>query len=98
MLLEGRSGMVQRALTAIGQTLRGTAAAIRSRAKIVLTVSAAVSIFNLAAPVVILSIARRPVDFFTFNPWLRRLPENLPPAETLSKKPSFLSNQAPPAV
>jgi hypothetical protein len=86
--------MVQGALTAIGQTLRGTSAALRSRAKIVLGVSAAVAIFNLAAPVVILSVARRPVDFFTFNPWLRRLPEYLASAEPVSKKLSFLSNMA----
>src|SRR5260370_8088959 len=86
--------MVQRALTAIAQTLRGIAAALRSRTKIVLGVSAAVSIFNLAAPVVVLSVARRPMDFFTFNPWLRRLPEYLSSEEPLSKKLSFLSSMA----
>src|SRR5713226_3856938 len=86
--------MVQRALAAIAQALRGIAAAVRARAKIVLAVTAAVSVFNLSAPVIILSIARRPVDFFTFNPWLRRLPEYLASEEPLSKKLSFLSNMA----
>jgi hypothetical protein len=86
--------MVQRALTAIAQTVRGIGAALRARLKIVLGVSAAVSIFNLAAPVVILSVARRPLDFFTFNPWLRRLPEYLSSEEPLSKKLSFLSSMA----
>jgi hypothetical protein len=86
--------MVHRALTAIAQTFRGIAAALRSRTKIVWGVAAAVFVFNLAAPVVILSVARRPLDFFTFNPWLRRLPEYLASEEPLSKKLSFLSNMA----
>jgi hypothetical protein len=86
--------MLHRALTAIAQTLRGIAAALRSRSKIVWGVTAAVAIFNLAAPVVILSVARRPMDFFTFNPWLSRLPDYLASEVALSKKLSFLSNMA----
>jgi hypothetical protein len=86
--------MVQTVVGAIGQTLRGIAAALRARAKIVWGVTAAVFVFNLAAPVVILSLARRPVDFFTFNPWLSRLPEYLRSEEPLSNKLSFLSNMA----
>jgi hypothetical protein len=53
-----------------------------------------VFVFNLAAPVAILSIARKPVDFFTFNPWLSRLPEYLRSGEPLSNKLSFVSNMA----
>jgi hypothetical protein len=34
------------------------------------------------------------VDFFTFNPWLSRLPEYLRSEELLSKKLSFLSGMA----
>src|SRR6266852_3468476 len=86
--------MVQRTLAAIAQALRGIVAAVRARAKIVLAVTAAVSVFNLGAPVIILSIARRPMDFFSFNPWLRRLPEYLASEEPLAKKLSFLSNMA----
>lgn len=86
--------MVRRALNAIAQTFRGVAAATRSEAKIVWGVTAAVSLFNLAAPVVILSVARKPMDFFTFNPWLPRLPQYLVSDEPLSKKLSFLSNMA----
>jgi hypothetical protein len=86
--------MVGRALAAIGQTLRGIAAAVRARWKLVLGVTAAVSAFNLAAPVIVLSLARRRADFFTFNPWLRRLPEFLGSDEPLAKKLSFLSNMA----
>jgi hypothetical protein len=86
--------MLHRALTAIAQTLGGIAAALRSRSKIVWGVTAAVAIFNLVAPVVILSVARRPMDFFTFNPWLSRLPDYLASEVALSKKLSFLSNMA----
>jgi len=61
---------------------------------VVLTVTAAVFAFNLVAPVAILSLARRPPDFFTFNPWLSRLPEYLASEEPLAKKLSFLSQMA----
>jgi hypothetical protein len=57
-------------------------------------VTAAVSVFNLAAPVIVLSIARRAPDYFTFNPWLRSLPGYLVSAEPLARKLSFLSNVA----
>jgi hypothetical protein len=57
-------------------------------------VTAAVSVFNLIAPVVILSLARRPVDYFSFNPWLSQLPAYLVSGDPLRKKLSFLSNVA----
>src|SRR5882672_11739567 len=87
-------GMAQTVVAAIAQTVRGIGAALRARAKLVWAVTAAVFVFNLAAPVVILSIARKPVDFFTFNPWLSRLPEYLQSEAPLSKKLSFLSGMA----
>src|SRR5262249_27745889 len=86
--------MAQKTLAAIAQTLRGILAAIRAEKKIVWGVTAAVCVFNLAAPVLILSVVRRPVDYFTFNPWLRRLPEYLRSEDPLSKKLSFLANMA----
>src|SRR6267154_597019 len=86
--------MPGKALAAFAQTFRGIAAALRARAKIVWGVTAAVAVFNLVAPVAILSLARRPFDFFTFNPWLSRLPEYLRSDEPLAKKLSFLSNMA----
>jgi len=79
---------------AIAQTLRGIATAVRARAGILLGVTAAVSVFNLTAPVVVLSVARRPVDYFTFNPWLSRLPEYLRSDEPAANKLSFLSHMA----
>ena len=78
----------------IARPFRGIAAAVRARPGIVLGASAAVALFNLAAPVAILSLARRPPDFFTFNPWLRRLPEYVASDEAFSRKLEFLSNMA----
>ena len=86
--------MVRRALSAVAQTVRGISAALRARAGLVLLVTAAVGLFNLLAPIAILSVAKRPPDFFTFNPWLRRLPEYLASDQPLSSKLSFLSNMA----
>lgn len=86
--------MVRSFLAAVARTLRGIAAALRAGRKIVWGATAAVLVFNLAAPVAILSVARRPLDFFTFNPWLSRLPEYLASEEPLAKKLSFLSNMA----
>jgi len=86
--------MLRQALAAIAQTLRGISAALRARAGLVLAVAAAVGLFNLLAPIAILSLAKRPPDFFTFNPWLRRLPEYLVSEQPLANKLSFLSNMA----
>jgi len=86
--------MPGKALAAFAQTFRGIAAALRTQAKVVWGVTGAVAVFNLVAPVAILSLARRPFEFFTFNPWLSRLPEYLRSDEPLAKKLSFLSNMA----
>ena len=84
--------MVTRAFTAIAQTRRGISAAVRSRAGVLAGVAVAVAVFNLIAPVALLSLVRRPADFFTFNPWLRRLPDYLGSSQTLSAKLAFLSH------
>src|SRR5256885_9717584 len=84
--------MVTRAFTAIAQTRRGISAAVRSRAGVLAGVAVAVAVFNLIAPVALLSLVRRPADFFTFNPWLRRLPDYLGSSEALSAKLSFVSH------
>jgi hypothetical protein len=78
--------------SAIAQSWRGISTALRSRARLALAVAAAVTAFNLIAPVALLSLARKPVDFFTFNPWLRRLPDYLLSGEALTAKLSFLSH------
>lgn len=86
--------MFRRSLTAVAQTFRGIGAAVRAEPRVVWLSSAAVALFNLAAPVALLSIVRRPPNFFTFNPWLRALPEYLRSDDPLLKKASFLSQMA----
>jgi hypothetical protein len=86
--------MARAAVAAIGQTLRGIGVGLRAGKRVVLAVTGAVFVFNLVAPVAILSIARRPPDFITFNPWLPRLPEYLASEEPLARKLSFLSQMA----
>src|SRR3954466_13625542 len=80
--------------TALEQTGRGIATALRSHKRVVLWFSAAVALFNLLVPIAVLSIARKPPDFITFNPWLRKLPEYLGSSEPLMNKLSFLSHMA----
>lgn len=62
---------------ALGRTLRGIAVAIRSQRKVFLLTATAVFVMDIAVPPIVLSLARKPVDYFTFNPWLSRLPEYL---------------------
>jgi hypothetical protein len=91
---EGSQG-VALVMRAIANTFQGIATAIRARPKVFWGVAAGVCVFNLVAPVVILSIARKPPDFFTFNPWLSRLPDYVASDEVpLSNKLAFLSNMA----
>jgi hypothetical protein len=80
------------ASTAIAQTRRGISAAVRSRPGVLVGVAVAVAVFNLAAPVALLSLVKRPADFFTLNPWLQRLPAYLGSSEPLSAKLAFLSH------
>lgn len=59
------------------QVVRGTAAALAAHPGVFASVTLAVAALNVLAPIAILSAVRKPLDFFTFNPWLRRLPEYL---------------------
>lgn len=84
-----------RPLKAIATTLRGITTAIRARPKVFGGVALGVFVINLFLPVVVLSLFRKPVDFFTFNPWLSRLPEWLASNEaSLGRKLKFLSEMA----
>ena len=78
----------------IGEAVRGTGAALAAHPGVFASVTLAVAALNVFAPVAILSAARRPFDFFTFNPWLSRLPEYLasseyPIGEKLRKLPDL---------
>jgi hypothetical protein len=52
-------------------------------------------VLYVALPVVVLSVVRKPVDFFTVNPWLKKLPAYLVAAGVpLGKKLDFLPGLA----
>jgi hypothetical protein len=61
----------------LSEALRGARAALAARPGVFWSVTAAVAALNVFLPVAVLSAARKPVDFFTFNPWLKRLPDYL---------------------
>ncbi len=82
-------------LRAIVRIAGGIAAATRTRRRVFGGVALGVFLLNLFLPVVVLSLARKPVDYFTFNPWLSRLPEYLVSGQDpVAKKVAFLSNMA----
>jgi hypothetical protein len=64
-------------MRAPADVLRGLAAALRARWKLFGLVAVGVVILDIFVPPVVLSLTRKPVDFFTFNPWLSRLPDYL---------------------
>jgi hypothetical protein len=59
----------------VGEVLRGAWAALAAHPGIFASVTLAVAALNVLAPLAILSAVRKPYDYFTFNPWLKRLPE-----------------------
>lgn len=67
--------VAQTAVSAPGRALRGLAAALYARRTTFALVAAGVFWLDIIVPPVVLSLARKPIDFFTFNPWLKRLPE-----------------------
>ena len=57
-------------------------------------VAAVAVVMSILGPLAVLSVARRPVDYFTFNPWLKRLPAyvvspSIPLAQKLEKLPAL---------
>jgi hypothetical protein len=59
----------------MGEALRGAWTALAAHPVVFATVTLAVAALNVLAPVAILSAVRKPLDYYTFNPWLKRLPE-----------------------
>ncbi|HEV2358775.1 MAG TPA: hypothetical protein VGZ23_14370 [bacterium] len=69
--------------------------AIRARPSVFAGVALAVVALDVFLPVIVLSVFRKPYDYFTFNPWLRHAPSwVLSPDVTLARKIEFLSNVA----
>lgn len=79
----------------IRQIWRGIAAALRSRYGVFVAAATAVLALDILVPPAVLSIARKPLDYFTFNPWLPLLPGYLSGSEApLQRKLEFLPNLA----
>jgi len=79
----------------VSEALRGTAAALAAHPGVFAAVTLAVAALNIIAPVAILSAVRTPFTYFTFNPWLKRLPEWLASDEaTLGEKLAKLPDLA----
>ena len=87
-----RAGAVWRASRRI---CRGIAAGLRARSGVFLAVAAGVFALEVLLPPAVLSAARRPVDYFTFNSWLPELPRFLSASDiTWERKLDFLPNLA----
>jgi hypothetical protein len=70
-------------------------AGLRARSGVFLAVAAGVFALEVLLPPAVLSAAREPVDYFTFNPWLPELPRFLSASEIpWQRKLEFLPNLA----
>ncbi|MGH8638249.1 MAG: hypothetical protein ACREUZ_14035 [Burkholderiales bacterium] len=79
----------------VAAALRGAGAALAAHPGVFASVTLAVAVLNVLAPVAILSAVRKPLDYYSFNPWLKRLPEYLASDEaTLGEKLSKLPDLA----
>src|SRR5947207_13059029 len=80
--------------SAIGVVVRGIGRAIRARPAVVPLVAVGVVALDVLLPPLVLSVARAPWTFFTFNPWLKRVPAYLASSQPWSEKLEFLSRVA----
>ena len=73
----------------------GIAGALRSRPKMFAAVATVVFALDLFLPPTVLSIVRKPIDYFTFNAWLPELPAYLFASDIpLQRKLEFVPNLA----
>jgi hypothetical protein len=79
---------------AVARTARGVAAAVAARPATVMAIAAAVLALHVMLPPLVLSVVRAPWTFFTFNPWLKRVPAYLASSVPLEQKLDFLSRVA----
>jgi hypothetical protein len=74
---------------------RGIAAALRERWKLFVVVAAGFLALELLLPPAILSVARKPADYFGFNAWLAELPHYLVRGDVgIQQKLEFIPNLA----
>ncbi len=75
--------------------MEGIGAAIRARIGVFAAVAVLVFFLNLFLPPVLLSLVRKPWDYFAFNPWLKKLPGYLVSSEApIGRKIEFLPKLA----
>src|SRR5438445_473045 len=79
-----RNHMVRRVGGAIATAWRGILAAVRARPVAFLAISGAVLVLNVILPPLVLAVTRKPWTYFTFNPWLKKLPEYVASGGTLA--------------
>lgn len=83
--------MVARISRPFSTALRGVLTAVGTRWRLFIAVALGVFSLDILLPPLVLSLARKPVDFFTFNPWLKRLPDYFAaPQPALTEKLSRL--------
>ena len=76
------------------RVIRGVLGAVRGHPRMFLGVGVAAVAMSILGPVLVLSVARKPVDYFTVNPWLKRLPayvvsSTIPLEQKLEKLPAL---------
>ena len=79
---------------AVVRVWRGIRAAVGARPVAFLAIAWAVLALNVLLPPLVLAATRKPWTYFTFNPWLKKLPEFLTSGETFEKKLDFVSRVA----
>jgi hypothetical protein len=81
--------------TGVRRVGRRIVRAVRQHSAVFAVVALAVVALSVLGPPLVLSLARRPVDYFTVNPWLTRLPDYvMSPAVPLVVKLDKLSDLA----
>ena len=77
----------------MADTTRGVTAAVRSRPGTFAGAAAVVLVLSILVPPLLLSVVRKPVDYVTFNPWLKRLPaylgSDIPLRQKLARLPDL---------
>lgn len=77
------------------RVLRGMGAALRSHWGVFASVAAAVLALDMFLPPALLSIVRKPLDYFAFNAWLPEFPHYLVrPDVSIQQKLEFIPNLA----
>ena len=88
------SAMMSKFLGAANALARGVTRALRARPGAALLAMLGVLALDVLLPPLLLSLTRKPWTYFTFNPWLKRLPEYLVSSTPWAEKLDFLARVA----